>query len=165
MSTATAAVKASDAPYPAARQLPRVPTANAITIGTKTAETRSATRCGAFPVWASFINLAVLARAVSAPTWVATTTNSPPALTGGAGDLVTGADLDARQGSGSRLGAQNGDVLGTHLEQRFQGGSGPPLGARFEVALRLREAKRVLARIAAQGGHVERFGGPGSGHR
>ncbi len=53
-----------------------------ITTGTKTPETRSASRCtGALPVCASVTSRAIWASAVSAPTFVARTTRRPPALT------------------------------------------------------------------------------------
>ena len=71
MSTATAAVNArSAAPVAAAvSQNPRVAAAKAITTGTKTAETRSASRStGALPVCASSTKRAIRASAVSAPT-------------------------------------------------------------------------------------------------
>ena len=54
----------------------------AITTGTKTPETRSASRCtGALPDCASVTSRAICASAVSAPTFVARTTSRPPALT------------------------------------------------------------------------------------
>ena len=82
ISTATAAVNAGGADSPAPSQKPRVATASAMTIGTKTAEIRSARRCtGALPVWASSTSRAIWASAVSAPTRVARTTSRPPALT------------------------------------------------------------------------------------
>ena len=50
--------------------------------GTKTPETRSASRCtGALPDCASVTSRAIWASAVSAPTFVARTTSRPPALT------------------------------------------------------------------------------------
>ena len=53
-----------------------------MTIGTNTAEIRSASRCtGALPVWASSTSRAIWASLVSAPTRVARTTSRPPALT------------------------------------------------------------------------------------
>ena len=82
INTATAAVNAAAGASPVPSQNPSVPTANAMTIGTNTAETRSASRCtGAFPVWASVTSRAIWASAVSAPTRVARTTMRPPAFT------------------------------------------------------------------------------------
>ena len=96
--TATAAVKAKVAPAPLPSQKPSVATASAITIGTKTALTRSASRCtGAFPVWASVTRRAIWASAVSSPTRVARTTRRPPTLivaptTSSPGPTSTGTD-------------------------------------------------------------------------
>ena len=57
-------------------------TAITMTIGTKTPETWSASRCtSALPVWASSTSLAICASWVSEPTRVARTTSRPPALT------------------------------------------------------------------------------------
>ena len=81
ISTATADVKASVV-SPRPSQYPRTPTATAMTTGTNTAETRSASRCtGALPLWACSTSRAIWASAVSAPTRVARTTSRPPALT------------------------------------------------------------------------------------
>ena len=80
--TATAAVNAASAPAPAASQNTSVATARAITTGTNTAETRSASRCtGALPDCAVSTRRAICASWVSAPTRVARTTSRPPALT------------------------------------------------------------------------------------
>ena len=82
ISTATAAVNAADGEPPAPSQKASVATASAMTIGTKTAETRSASRCTrALPVCASSTSRAVCASCVSAPTRVARTTSRPPTLT------------------------------------------------------------------------------------
>ena len=82
ISTATAAVNANDALSPAPSQKPSVASASVITTGTKTPETRSASRwTGALPVCASSTSRAIWASAVSAPTFVARTTSRPPALT------------------------------------------------------------------------------------
>ncbi len=82
ISTATAAVNANVALSPVPSQKPSVATAIAITIGTKTPETRSASRCtGALPDCAAVTSRAIWASAVSAPTFVARTTSRPPALT------------------------------------------------------------------------------------
>ncbi len=82
MSTATATVNAAVAPNPAPSQNPSVPTAIAMTIGTKIPETLSARRwTSALPDWASSTSLAICASCVSAPTRVARTTRRPPALT------------------------------------------------------------------------------------
>ncbi len=82
MSTATAAVKAAAAPLPVPSQKPRVASERAITIGTKTPEIRSASRCTcALPFCASSTSRAIRASWVSAPTRVARTTSRPPAFT------------------------------------------------------------------------------------
>ena len=82
ISTATAAVNATSAPAPVASQYASVASASAMTTGTNTAETRSASRCtGALPVWAAATSRAIWASWVSAPTRVARTTSRPPALT------------------------------------------------------------------------------------
>ena len=82
MSTATAAVNAADVDSPAPSQKPSVATDRAMTIGTNTAEMRSASRCtGALPFWASSTRRAIWASFVSEPTLVARTTRRPPALT------------------------------------------------------------------------------------
>ena len=53
-----------------------------MTIGTKTAETRSARRCtSALPLWASATSRAIWASWVSEPTRVARTSSRPPTLT------------------------------------------------------------------------------------
>ena len=68
ISTATAAVKASWRGGRSASQAASVTTASTSTIGTKIAETRSASRCTrALPDWASSTSRAMRARAVSAP--------------------------------------------------------------------------------------------------
>ena len=78
INTATAAVSAAVQPAPEPTQKPRVPTANAITIGTKTPEIRSANRCAApLPSWACSTSRAICASWVSAPTRVARTTSRP----------------------------------------------------------------------------------------
>ena len=78
ISTETAAVKAADA-SPVARSHPaRVASEMPITIGTKTAEIRSAILwTGALPLWASATSRAICASAVSPPTLVARTINRP----------------------------------------------------------------------------------------
>ncbi len=82
ISTATAAVKAAAAPLPVPSQNPRVPSESAITMGTKKAEMRSASRwTSALPFCASSTSLAIWASRVSPPTRVARTTRRPPALT------------------------------------------------------------------------------------
>ena len=82
ISTATAAVKAAGSPSPVPIQNPSVPTARAITIGTKIPETRSARRwTSALPFCAASTSCAIWASWVSAPTRVARTTSLPPALT------------------------------------------------------------------------------------
>ena len=82
MRTATAAVNAAVAPCPVRSQVASVPSDSTITIGTKTPETRSASRwtC-ALPDWASSTSRAIWASWVSAPTRAARTTKRPPALT------------------------------------------------------------------------------------
>ena len=65
-----------------------------ITIGTKTAETRSARRwTGALPDCASSTSRAICASAVSAPTFVARTTSRPCVLTVAPATSLPGADL------------------------------------------------------------------------
>ena len=82
ISTATAAQNAKVAGSPAPSQKPSVATARPITTGTKTPETRSASRCtGALPDCASVTSRAICASAVSAPTLVARTTSLPPTFT------------------------------------------------------------------------------------
>ena len=69
ISTATAAVKATDADSPAISQNAMVAMAMAMTAGTNTAATRSARRCtGALLAWASWTSAAIWASLVSAPT-------------------------------------------------------------------------------------------------
>ena len=82
ISTATAAAKAVSAPAPVTSQNPRVTSARPMTIGTNTADTRSASRCtGALPVCACSTSRAIWASWVSAPTLVARTSSRPPAFT------------------------------------------------------------------------------------
>ena len=82
ISTATAAVKASSADRPMASHPTRVIRAMTIAAGTKTDATRSARRwTSARPPWASSTRRMIWARAVSAPTRVASTTREPLALT------------------------------------------------------------------------------------
>ena len=98
ISTATAAVKAKATSSPLPIQKPSVARAMPKTTGTKTPETRSASRwTGALPDWASVTSLAICASAVSAPTRVARTTSRPPALidapaTSSPGCFSTGTD-------------------------------------------------------------------------
>ena len=81
MSVATAAVKAISGPAPSRSQPASVRRERAKTIGTKTAETRSARRCTcALPVWAFSTRRPILASSVSAPTRVTSTTIRPPTL-------------------------------------------------------------------------------------
>ena len=81
ISTATAAVNAAVGPAPVPSHQPRVPTASVMTIGTKTPEIRSASRCtAALPLCACSTRSAIRASWVSAPTRVAVTTSRPPAL-------------------------------------------------------------------------------------
>ena len=82
ISTATAAVNASFASPMIASQATRVIAAMAIAVGTKTAATRSASRCTSARLpWASSTSRTIWASAVSAPTRVASTTSEPLALT------------------------------------------------------------------------------------
>ena len=82
MSTATAAVNDGCTPEPMSRCTANVPSDSRMTIGTKTAEMRSASRCtGALPDWASRTSRAMCASWVFAPTRVARTVSSPPAFT------------------------------------------------------------------------------------
>ena len=80
--TATAAVNASFAEWPVRSHAASVVSAITNTIGTKIADTRSASRCtGAFDPCASATRRAICASAVSLPTPVASTTRRPEALT------------------------------------------------------------------------------------
>ena len=82
ISTDTAAVNAAAAPAPATSHPARVASESAITAGTNTAATRSASRwTWALPCWASITRREIWASAVSLPTRVASTTSRPPALT------------------------------------------------------------------------------------
>src|SRR5699024_10615796 len=82
INTATEAVNAIATGLPLTNQNTRVATAKTITIGTNTAEIRSANRCtAALPVCASSTSLANCANLVSDPTPVARTTNLPFAFT------------------------------------------------------------------------------------
>ena len=98
ISTATAAVNAAFAPAPAPSQKPSVATASAITTGTNTPDTRSASRwTAALPLCASSTRRAMRASWVSAPTRVARTTSRPPTLvhpptTAAPGPTSTGTD-------------------------------------------------------------------------
>ena len=99
-----------------------------MTTGTNTAEIRSARRwTGALPFWASVTSRAIWARAVSAPTRVASHDEAAAGVDGGAGDGVAGADLDGHglageerrvDGRGALLDdAVGGDLLaGAHDE-------------------------------------------------
>ena len=79
--TATAAVKAAVASPVNASQPASVASESAITIGTKTAETRSASRwIGALPACASATRRPIWASAVSAPTLLTRTTRRPYVL-------------------------------------------------------------------------------------
>ena len=99
MSTATAAENAIVAPAPAPSQKPSVAAASPITSGTKTPDTRSASRCtSALPCWACSTSRAIWASWVSAPTRVARTTSRPPALTVAP---VTGSSGPTSTGTGS----------------------------------------------------------------
>ena len=81
MSTETATSIERPAPCPVASHPASVARASAITTGTKTAETRSASRCApALPACARSTSAPMRATAVSAPTRVARTTRRPPAL-------------------------------------------------------------------------------------
>ncbi len=121
ISTATAAVKAKVAPAPLPSQKPRVPTARAITTGTKTALTRSASRCtGALPDCASVTRRAICASAVSSPTRVARTTRRPPTLIVAPTTSSPGPDLDRHRLAGDqrlvdRRGAALDDAVGRDL--------------------------------------------------
>ncbi len=78
ITTAVAAVSAVPAAAPAASHTAKVPAARAMTTGTKTAETRSASRCtAALPVWACSTSRAICASLVSAPTRAARTSRRP----------------------------------------------------------------------------------------
>ena len=80
--TETAAVNANAALSPVASHRPSVAAAMAMTTGTNTPATRSASRCtGALPDWASMTSRAIWASIVCSPTLVARTISRPPALT------------------------------------------------------------------------------------
>ena len=82
MRTATAAVNAAAAPPPARSHTARVTAAIANTIGTNTADRRSARRCAsALPDCASSTSCAMRASCVSEPMRVAVTSRRPPTLT------------------------------------------------------------------------------------
>ena len=95
-----------------------------MTIGTNTAEIRSASRCtGALPVWASSTSRAIWASAVSAPTRVARTTSRPPALTvapvtASPGPTSTGHRLAGEQRGVDRRRAVLDDAVGGDLLAR-----------------------------------------------
>ena len=81
MMTATAAVNAAVVSPVKTTQPASVASESTITIGTKTADTRSTSRwIGAFPACASATSRAICASAVSAPTFVARTTSRPEVL-------------------------------------------------------------------------------------
>ena len=82
ISTAIAAVNAAAGPPPTPIQSPNVAAASRITIGTNSAETRSASRwMRALPACACSTSAAMWASCVSAPTRIALTTSRPPTLT------------------------------------------------------------------------------------
>lgn len=82
ISTATAAVNAAVTELPVSSHAARVSSDSPMTMGTNTADTRSASRCtSALPFCASVTRRAIWASWVSAPTRVARTTRRPPALT------------------------------------------------------------------------------------
>ena len=82
ISTATDAVNALVPVAPVSNQNASVPNEIAKTVGTNTADTRSATFCtGAFVAWASRTSLAMRANVVSDPTRVARTSNRPVVFT------------------------------------------------------------------------------------
>jgi hypothetical protein len=94
MSTATPAPNAAAAPAPEPSHQPRVTVARAMTAGTNTPATRSASRwtcalpfwasvtsLAIWASWASVTSLAIWASWASAPTRVARTTRRPPVLT------------------------------------------------------------------------------------
>ena len=98
INTATAAPNATVVSAPKASHATRVIAASAITVGTKMAEIRSASRCTcALPFCASVTSLAICASWVAAPIRVARTTSRPPTLTvppttGSLGPTSTGTD-------------------------------------------------------------------------
>ena len=95
ISTATAAWKAKPAPAPSSSQYASAASESAITIGTNTAETRSASRCAsALPLCAATTSRPIWASAVSAPTAVARTVSMPPAFTRRSGHGVAWANFD-----------------------------------------------------------------------
>ena len=87
--------------------------ARTITIGTNTAEIRSARRCtSALPVWASSTSRPICASAVSAPTRVARTIESPAGVDRGTRDRIAGVDLDGHRFTGEQRGVdRRGSLL------------------------------------------------------
>ena len=80
--TLTAAANAVATPLPTSSQKARVARDSPITVGTKTAEIRSASRCAAaLPFCASWTSFAIRDSWVSAPTRVARTTRRPEVFT------------------------------------------------------------------------------------
>ena len=128
ISTATAAVNASRRRAPASSQPASVARATTMTIGTKTAETRSASRCtGALPDWASSTSAAIWASAVSAPTRVARTIRRPSAFTVAPVDGVARADLDRQR---ARRSASSGRRPSGRRRRRRPSRPSPPAGRR-----------------------------------
>ena len=112
ISTATAAVNANVALSPVPSQKPSVATLKAITIGTNTPATRSASRwTGALPVCAAVTRRAIWASAVSAPTLVARTISRPPALTVAPATSRARADLDRHGLAGQQRHVDRGAAL------------------------------------------------------
>ncbi len=97
-STATAAESAVVGAWPLRSQPTKVSAATTSTTGTKTADTRSASRCtGALPVWAASTSRVIPASVVSAPTASARTRSVPvelivPPTTWSPGPTSTGTD-------------------------------------------------------------------------
>ena len=114
ISTATAAVKAAVADAPISNQAASVSNDSPMTIGTKTAETRSARRCtSALPLWASVTSRAIWASWVSEPTRVARTSSRPPTLTVAPTTLSPG-PTSTGTGSPVSIDASTADVPDDH---------------------------------------------------
>jgi hypothetical protein len=113
MSTATAAVNAAVAGAPMSNQIASVRRESPMTMGTKTAETRSANRCtSALPLCAAATSLAIWASWVSEPTRVARTSSRPPALTVAPTTLSSG-PTSTGTGSPVSIDASTADVPDT----------------------------------------------------
>ena len=181
MSTETAAVNAVFAGAPASSQPAHVTTASPMTIGTNTAETRSASRCtAALPLCASATSRAIWANWVSAPTRVARTNSTPPALTvapatSSPGPTSTGTASPVSIAASTAEAARRDDAVGGHLlagahhehvaNREFADGNagfdvvahhGHVLGAHVEQRPQRGAGLRLGARLEVTAGQYER---------